>query len=447
MRTNLTKCFLAGCFAATAFAALVWWYLMPKGFPVSHLRFWANSVFPPLAAGFCTVGFAAVLLRKNVLLKFLTLISATVPIAASITGLFLFPESMTGKLLIFFVFCSIFAVSIVVLVFRSIESKIIALPLKILCVCFGISLGIFIPCTQRSDDPATKPCGSPLSEAKSQIPPTSDPLRLTDDLMVIPRSGGLWVRSDKTTLEIYPLLTFQSRSPDRFWTLFAPSAKRRGPSRSLVSLVHDPEMVAIQYRDDDRTNLQVNAPDKNGVIRLEAISQLPNPVYSHLNTFTELRLSGMGELALSFSPCHGRIAMTPFDYPFGRPCRLAYLDAQNVFHVVEASSGEKGPFKTLAEGPLKNNDPLRLTIYDGQKPVFRITLHDWAKQSSRQLSPTAGWGLPENAIEFSLHDSRVGAIFFTLAGTSVGRGWDSVGHAPGVYRNRLDIEPVATNNH
>jgi hypothetical protein len=33
-------------------------------------------------------------------------------------------------------------------------------------------------------------------------------------------------------------------------------------------------------------------------------------------------------------------------------------------------------------------------------------------------------------------------FFVTLAGTSVGRGWDSVGHAPGTYRNRMKIEWV-----
>jgi hypothetical protein len=54
-----------------------------------------------------------------------------------------------------------------------------------------------------------------------------------------------------------------------------------------------------------------------------------------------------------------------------------------------------------------------------------------------------------NAIEFSLAGDAPGseaAIFITLAATSVGRGWDTVGHAPGTYRNRMRIEPstVAT---
>ena len=73
-------------------------------------------------------------------------------------------------------------------------------------------------------------------------------------------------------------------------------------------------------------------------------------------------------------------------------------------------------------------------------------MHDWARKASAQLSPAAGWGVPENAIEFSLGHRGgrgEGFVFITLAGTSVGRGFDSVGHAPGVYRNAMTIKPVS----
>jgi len=51
-----------------------------------------------------------------------------------------------------------------------------------------------------------------------------------------------------------------------------------------------------------------------------------------------------------------------------------------------------------------------------------------------------------NAIEFSRFEGRhkSAAIWITLAGTSVGRGWDSVGHARGVYRNRMRIEAAGS---
>jgi hypothetical protein len=138
-----------------------------------------------------------------------------------------------------------------------------------------------------------------------------------------------------------------------------------------------------------------------------------------------------------------RIEFEPMDYPSGRPARFAYLDAAGTFHVAQADDAEKGPFTDLASGPLARGNPLTLTLFDDQTPRFRITFEDFSAQASTQLSPTAGWGVPENALEFSLSGNTpdsMAALFITLAGTSVGRGFDSVGHAPGVYRNRVLVE-------
>jgi hypothetical protein len=113
-----------------------------------------------------------------------------------------------------------------------------------------------------------------------------------------------------------------------------------------------------------------------------------------------------------------------------------------VFRVVEAASGEKGPFRELAAGPLARGAPLVVTLLDGDRPVCELELMDWAAQASVELSPTAGWGLPANAVEFErLGDSpgEAVALWVTLAGTSVGRGWDSVGHRAGVYRNWINV--------
>jgi hypothetical protein len=89
---------------------------------------------------------------------------------------------------------------------------------------------------------------------------------------------------------------------------------------------------------------------------------------------------------------------------------------------------------------------LGITLFDGDRPAARIALLDWSAQLGTQLSPTAGWGLPVNAIEFVREGDAPGslAVFYvTLAGTSVGRGWDSVGHREGLYRNRIRIEPAS----
>ncbi len=113
--------------------------------------------------------------------------------------------------------------------------------------------------------------------------------------------------------------------------------------------------------------------------------------------------------------------------------------------MVEASSGEKGPFKLLASGPLGRDEPLEITLLDQGRPEGWITLADWAQQAGTALSPSAGWGVPVNAIEFSASGDEPEApasIFVTLAGTSVGRGWDCVGHTAGTYRNRIRFERI-----
>ena len=89
---------------------------------------------------------------------------------------------------------------------------------------------------------------------------------------------------------------------------------------------------------------------------VEAATRLDQPVFSHLNSFCDVEVRGHRRLALQFSPCGGkRIEVLRFDYPFGRPARFAYVDAARRFRVVEASSGEKGPFRVLAEGRLERS--------------------------------------------------------------------------------------------
>ena len=62
------------------------------------------------------------------------------------------------------------------------------------------------------------------------------------------------------------------------------------------------------------------------------------------------------------------------------------------------------------------------------------------------LSSTAGYGLPENAIEFSLDGvspKSAAGIYLTLAATGAGRGYNSIGHAAGTYRNRMLVERIS----
>jgi hypothetical protein len=86
-----------------------------------------------------------------------------------------------------------------------------------------------------------------------------------------------------------------------------------------------------------------------------------------------------------------------------------------------------------------------VTLYDGDKAAFTITLSDWSAQASTALSPTAGAGLPVNTIELVRNgdaDNALSLLTTSLASTSIGRGTQSVGHAAGVYRNRITVTPL-----
>ena len=110
--------------------------------------------------------------------------------------------------------------------------------------------------------------------------------------------------------------------------------------------------------------------------------------------------------------------------------------------VAEASSGEKGPFRELASGSLQAHDPVIIFLEDEDREIGSVTFDDWAVQASIEPSPTAGWGLPQNAIEFQLEGDAPNSaadIWLTLAATAVGRGLDTVGHSAGTYRNRMQI--------
>ena len=84
-----------------------------------------------------------------------------------------------------------------------------------------------------------------------------------------------------------------------------------------------------------------------------------------------------------------------------------------------------------------------IQLHDGDTLIFSIRLDDWARQASTALSPTAGWGVPVNSIQFMRSGDAPSApvlISATLAATGLGRGTQTVGLGAGVYRNRMRIE-------
>jgi hypothetical protein len=212
-----------------------------------------------------------------------------------------------------------------------------------------------------------------------------------------------------------------------------------GTRRSLARSAKTPTGFRAAYADDGESTLVVHE-DATGV-DIAAVSALAAPVYAHLSSFTTIYLSF--EATLSFGPTGAtRFPIEPADYPSGRPAKLAYLDDDLDFHVIRARDAEKGPFSELAAGRLGRGEPLILELRPRDDSAgCRLVVTDWSSQVSTERSPSAGWGVSQGSIQFA---SRlgVGFVVLTLADTGPGRGFDSVGHAAGTYRNQLRVEPL-----
>jgi hypothetical protein len=314
-------------------------------------------------------------------------------------------------------------------------------------------LGAGLVCTQRVPMAATHPDTFRLPEletASSRGIVQPGAVRLGSNALIQTSDGSITVPLSGLTLMVETILTFPSRSPDGCPVVLVSPTERIGPIPRFREGCHDGERscsLSFDLAGQGPAFLAAKAGPAGQSLAIEAVTQLDRPVYSHLNSYCDIEVRRHRRLALEFSPCPGiPIEVRPFDYPIARPARFAYLDGLGIFSVVEAESGEKGPYRTLATGPLARDGALSITLFDEGRPRGKITLEDWARQADTSLSPTAGWGVPVNAIEFSLSGEEPGApasIFVTLAGTSVGRGWDCVGHAAGTYRNRILIEQVS----
>lgn len=433
-----------------------WWWLEPGGFGVRHPRFWANDVAPIVGLGLSIGSLAALRVESGRMLRWLLPIWPAAWAGSALAGRLLFPITL-GQLWLIPLAGSVVMGLAAFPLWRGSGRRAWAGGLGLALCAASVAAGLVW--TQYPPVPRTRPgthaiLVEPAPAAGMKSNRDSGTIRLGPDTMVQASDGSLTVRFSPLSISVQPLLTFLSGSKDGCWSVFVRAQDRAGPEPRLrVSQRAGERTCALSYDFPGQgpAMLRVQAEPTAGSITVEANTTLKSTIYSHLNSFCDFEVRGHRRLALEFSPCPGvLIEVRRFDYPFGRPARFAFVEEDRTFRVVEASSGEKGPFQTLARGRLDLEEALTLTLHDQGQALGRITLADWSSQADTTSSPTAGWGVPVNAIEFSLSDdspSSPASIFVTLAGTSVGRGWDCVGHSPGTYRNRIHFEREKTVDH
>lgn len=425
-------------FSAHLVVAAIYWWLSPQGFPVDHCRFWLNSVVPLATMTVAVVGLTGMLRPHYPTAMVAALSFASAWIGGALAGQIVFPLSL-HRFGIFGVTVGLIAVGLILLVFpwdfRTLRKwNVFFFPSAL--------IGVFViwaqlPPTPSTNPLATFPAGIPsVSESSS----SKSAVEVGKRFLFRPTSGEFVLRHDNIRLAISPLLDFDRISPDKFWSILAPPAAFH-PRRLHGGYASSNGIRFCKYSDD--AMILVRNEPSAAILEVDCFTPVEQDSYSHLNSFSVLEVTGHKQLSLTFSPCpETNIDVLPADYPTGRPARFAYLNRSGEFHVVEATSGEKGPFHRLASGPLARDDPFSITLFDREAAVATIAFEDWPAQASTAISPTAGWGVPVNAIEFQRHgdnESSPVTIWITLASTSVGRGWDVVGHQAGIYRNRIRV--------
>lgn len=421
----------AASLAAHGLVALAFLLGMPGGFPLDHPRFIANRALPILYLALLAAGLAS---RRVALVRLGAFGLAGFYLGVALVGSALFPVTF-GAVAIVCLFASAAHVAAGLLASSAHRGA------TALATVAGLGVGGIAVATQRAPAPSAHPLGEVAGVPQGAQPVNAgdEPIVLTDAVWLSTAAELIHVDSAGRDLAIAPLLTFYSRSPDGFWTIFQ--------RQTAVLFVPVPPILrseaglSVAYRDagaaEPSSVLTVLATPEGADI--DASTVLGETIYGHLNSFVSFTASDLADPFIAFSSSPDvRVPITPSDYPVGRPVTVGWLGEDGTFHVSRAANAEKGPYTDLAAGPLSDG-VLVFTIYDGDIPVWRISLDDFASQASTELSPTAGWGLPQNAVELFRVGDAV-EIVVTLAGTGVGRGWDSVAHAAGVYRNRVRVE-------
>lgn len=450
--------------AGHAWAMTLWWWPMrAHGFPITHLRFWMNQALPWILSALCLAGMVLAWRRQS---RLFSLIVLTIPIAyasAVLAGLLVFPESAVcdvrrmldpswlydsflfryGLWLPFLLWAASLGLLAVFTVWRRRGPPAVLG----LAAATGACLGFTFIWALRAEDPSTYPAGQmlpSLPEGCESMQP--DQVFLADDMTLDYETGTVRLSHQGLEIAVRSTLAFYSVSLERGWTLFASPQWRKKYKIRFASVYHHQDEFYLKYEGGNQALVRVKGSRQKGEpVEIETWTSLPEPVFSHLDSFTEVSVGDYNDLSISLSPFpEERFELRRHSHPdYWIHQGFAYVDAHNRFHWAKGAREEHGPFRYLAHGRLAREDPLILTIFNEDRAVCRITLYDWSEQASTALSPTAGWGVPANAVEAFVGPTskdNVASIVFQLAATSIGRGYDTVGHKAGAYRNRMTIE-------
>src|SRR5687768_3699210 len=228
---------------------------MPGGFAPGHPRFWVNQVLPPVMIVLMVALAAAGHRGRYGVVRAGIVMLAAVWLGIALSSRVTFPISLRVRFAIPLLF---FACVLIAAFAPALRAARWPRALTAVAALVGLLLGAALPLTQRGGEPSTQPLNlafTPTTLPPFEVQPLTRSLRGFD---VTPSSGIVQLRRGRYVLAIQPMLEFRSRSPDRFWTVFAPSADRTGPTRLLDGFLDRETGVSMTYRDDNRAWLAVD---------------------------------------------------------------------------------------------------------------------------------------------------------------------------------------------
>ena len=290
----------------------------------------------------------------------------------------------------------------VALVAAGINRRGESIPIPIASLLGGAALGaLFLTCTwapaattRPSGDKEPDPPGTP---AEAVTPSKTIALRWID--------GHVTLRAGKSSVDVWPALEFDSISESGFWTIFDTRTGHTAPWGMNVAR----RGLMILSTDSHDLSARVRISVDGETVTIRCATTLKHELAAHLASSMRVRAKGSALIEGHPWLAGHESALVEF---------VAFRDGR--LELLRSSSAEKGPFETIAHWPPR--DPV-LEI-DG----WSIQVRGWAEQGSHSESPTAGWGVSQAAIE------KVGDEYlWSLASTSIGRGWHAVRTAAGTY--------------
>ena len=188
----------------------VWWFIVAKGFPLGHAKWWTNQVLPPVGACVCLAGLLLSYLRNHQHWSACILLAigaAWLGISGACAGVF--PQSMLAKV-VFPLMAGVF------IVWRTRPRSLAAhMPyVASAAAVVGLIYGAASVVLQRAGEPATRPSNVTIPPLAAGVSRGDDARlsRIGRNVTADPRTGFIQARIGNLDIGVQPLLQFISKS-------------------------------------------------------------------------------------------------------------------------------------------------------------------------------------------------------------------------------------------